>query len=237
MNIALKDFEGPFDLLLHLVRSSKLDIYTVNIKEIIDQYIEYIKSCDKYNIDVSSEYLVMASELVHIKSKMLINESIEEEEEEEFLIKDEDDLRDKLIEYERYKLMSDTFRELEENRGDYYTKLPEHLSEYREDATYNDDFTVDLLINAFLDMQKRINFLKPSTTKVTRKEYSVKKRINEIRDLLKNKKSIQFEELFETVTKENIIVTFLSLLDMSKMKEITIKQSKTFGSIMIESVA
>ena len=91
-------------------------------------------------------------------------------------------------------------------------------------------------INAFLDMQKRINFMKPTTTKVTRKEYSVKKRIGEIRDILKYRKSIQFEELFEYVTKENIIVTFLSLLDMSKMNEITIKQSKTFGSIMIESV-
>ena len=239
MNLQLQDFEGPFDLLLHLVRVSKMDIYTINISEIIDQYLDFIASLDKYDIDASSEYLVLSSELIHLKSKMLVNKVDEEteESEEEYSINSEEDLRQKLIQYEEYKKMSETFKILEENRQDYYTKLPENLKDYVEDEKIiNSDITLDALLNAFLEMQRRIDFQKPEVTKITKKEYSVKERIKEIRNILKNKKRIEFTELFETVTKEGIVVTFLSLLDMSKKEEITLKQERSFGSIIIESV-
>ena len=238
MNLQLQDFEGPFDLLLHLVRVSKMDIYTINISDIIEQYLNFINSLDKFDIDASSEYLVMSSELIHLKSRMLINKYNDEDSEleEEFSIKSEEDLRNKLIEYERYKNMTDTFRELEENRLDYYTKVPENLKNYVEDENViNSDVSVDDLIKAFLDMQRRINFQKPITTKVTRKEFSVKERILEIRNLLKIKKRMEFSELFITgFTKESVVVTFLSLLDMSKNKEILLKQDKIFSTIIIE---
>lgn len=238
MNLQLQDFEGPFDLLLHLVRVSKMDIYTINISDIIDQYLAFIGTIDKYDIDTSSEYLVLSSELIHLKSKMLINKCDDEEkEDDEYSIKNEEDLRTKLIEYERYKNMTETFRILEENRQDYYTKIPENLKNYvDDDKIVNSDVSVDELLKAFLEMQKRINFQKPITTKVTRREYSVKDRIKEIRNILKSKKRIEFSELFETVTKENIVVTFLSLLDMSKKEEIVLKQDKIFSTIIIESV-
>ena len=239
MNLQLQDFEGPFDLLLHLVRQSKMDIYTINISDIIEQYLDFINSLDKFDIDKSSEYLVVSSELIHLKSRMLINKNNEDELEEndEYIIKDEEDLRNKLIEYERYKNMTDTFRSLEENRLDYYTKLPENLNEFVEDdKLINSEVSVNELINAFLEMQKRINYEKPITTKITRKEYSVKEKINEIRKLLKTKDKLNFTELFDIINKENIVVTFLSLLDMSKNSEITIKQDKIFGTIMIERV-
>lgn len=239
MNLQLQDFEGPFDLLLHLVRVSKMDIYTINISDIIEQYLEFINSIDKFDIDASSEYLVISSELIHLKSRMLINKYNEEdnESEEEYSIKSEEDLRDKLIEYEKYKNMTDTFKKLEENRQDYFTKLPENLKNYvEEEKVVNSEVSVDELVNAFLDMQRRLNFQKPITTKVTRKEFSVKERILEIRNLLKTKKRVEFSDLFnEVVTKENIVVTFLSLLDMSKNKEIIIKQDKIFSTIVIES--
>ena len=239
MNLQLQDFEGPFDLLLHLVRVSKMDIYTINISEIIDQYLNFIAGLDKYDIDASSEYLVLSSELIHLKSKMLVNKVDEEteENEEEYSINSEEDLRQKLIQYEEYKKMSETFKILEENRQDYYTKLPENLKDYVEDEKIiNSDITLDALLNAFLEMQRRIDFQKPEVTKITKKEYSVKERIKEIRNILKNKKRIEFTELFETVTKEGIVVTFLSLLDMSKKEEITLKQERSFGAIIIESV-
>ena len=240
MNLHLEDFEGPFDLLLHLVRVSKVDIYEVNIKEVIDQYLNFISSIPDDDLDSSSEYLVMASELVHLKSKMLVKKNEEvEEEESEFNITSEEDLRDKLISYEKYKNMSDTFRVLEENRMDYYTKVPENLKEYmdEEENVVNSEVSINDLLNAFLEMQKRVNYEKPITTKVMKKEYSVKQRIKEIRSLLKIKKRVEFTELFEEVTKENVVVTFLSLLDMSKNKEITLKQDKIFSTILIESVA
>ena len=240
MNLQLADFEGPFDLLLHLVRQSKMYIYTININDIIEQYLNFINSVPKFDIDTSSEYLVMSSELIHLKSKMLINKTVEDEdiEDDDYSIQSEEDLRNKLIEYERYKNVSDTFRALEESRLDYYTKLPENLNEYVDnERIVNSEVSVDLLINAFLDMQKRINISKPITTKITKKEYSVKEKINYIRNILKNKKSIEFNELFDVVTKDNVVVTFLSLLDMSKNKEIIIKQDKMFESIIIESVS
>lgn len=239
MNLHLEDFEGPFDLLLHLVRQSKVDIYKVNISEIIEEYINFINSIEKLDLDTSSEYLVLSSELIHLKSKRLVNKTVEDEKEEEseFSITSEEDLRNKLIEYERYKNMTDTFRNLEENRLDYFTKLPENLNEYVEDnKVINSEVSVDELLNAFLNMQKRINFLKPVTTKITKKEYSVKERIKEIRNLLNVKHTIEFTELFDIITKDAVVVTFLSLLDMSKNKEIALKQEKAFSKIMIEKM-
>ncbi len=239
MNLHLEDFEGPFDLLLHLIRQSKMDIYTINISDIIEQYLGFINSIDRLDIDKSSEYLVMSSELVHLKSKMLVNKTNDDEEveDDEYSIKSEEDLRNKLIEYEKYKNMTDTFRTLEENRLDYWTKLPENLKEYAdEESVVNSEVSVQELINAFLEMQKRVKEEKPASTRITRKEYSIKKRISEIRNILKKKDKIEFAELFETVPKENIVVTFLSLLDMSKNKEITMKQNRAFSSIIIEMV-
>ena len=236
MNLKLEDFEGPLDLLLHLVRQSKMDIYKVNISNIIEQYLNFINSINKLDIDTSSEYLVMASELVHLKSRMLVSKYEEEDEEEtEFQITSEEDLRNRLIEYEKYKNMTETFKVLEENRQDYYTKIPENLNEYASDEKIiNSDVSVDDLINAFLDMQKRVNFKKPIITKVARKEFSVKERVKEIRDILKIRKRIEFNELFEILTKENLVVTFLSILDMSKNNEINLMQDKIFSTIIIE---
>lgn len=235
MNLQLKDFEGPLDLLLHLVRVNQMDIYEVNIREIIEQYLNFIESIDKYNIDLSSEYLVMASELLHLKSKMLINSDIVEEEEDVYEINSEEDLRNKLIEYEKYKNICEDFKELEKNRKEYFTKVPESLNEYVEDnKVLNSDVGIEDLLNAFLEMQKRLFYAKPVTTKITRKELSVKERIFEIREVLNKKGKVEFSELFDFITKENIVVTFLSLLDMSKSNEIYLTQEKNFSNIYIE---
>lgn len=236
MNLKIEDFEGPLDLLLHLVRQSKMDIYKVNISSIIEQYLEFINSIDKFNIDLSSEYLVMASELVRLKSRMLISKyDNEDEEETEFNINSEEDLRNRLIEYEKYKNMTETFKLLEENRQDYYTKIPESLSEYKDnDKIINSDVSIEDLLNAFLEMQKRVNFKKPVMTKITKKEFSIKERIIEIRSILNERKKIEFSELFDILTKENLVVTLLSLLDMSKNNELLLSQEKTFSTIMIE---
>ena len=99
MNLQLRDFEGPMDLLLHLVRVNQMNIYEVNIVDIIEQYLNFIESIDKFNIDLSSEYLVMASELLHLKSKMLINsEILDDDEDDVYEINSEEDLRNRLIE-------------------------------------------------------------------------------------------------------------------------------------------
>ena len=235
MNLQLEEFSGPLDLLLHLVRINQMDIYEVNIKEIIDQYLEFINSLDKTNIDVSSEYLVMAAELLHLKSKMLINTQMDEDEDDIYEIESEEDLRDKLIEYEKYKKVCDNFKDLENNRQEYYTKIPESLSEYSEgEKLVNSDVDLEDLVNAFLEMQKRLFYKKPVTTRVTKKEISIKDRIFEIRNILNTRRKLEFTELFDTFTREDIVVTFLSLLDMTKSNEILLTQEKVFGNIYIE---
>ena len=235
-NFCINDFEGPLDLLLHLVKSSEMDIYEIKTSIIIEEYLNFINTMQEKNIDIASSYLVMASELIHLKSKMLLNIEDESEENEEFSINSEEDLKQKLIDYEKYKNATTSFKELELNRLDYYTKLPENLSEYMDNTVINNsDITIDDLVNAFLMMKDRLKASKPINTRITKKELSVSERISNIRDILKIKKKINFVDLFDIVTKEYVVVTFLSILNMSKNNEILIEQEDNFSTITIES--
>lgn len=236
MKLCINDFEGPLDLLLHLVKSSKMDIYEIDTTKVIEEYLEFINSLDKNDLDDASEYLVMAAELIHLKSKILINEEIEEDSDDEYSINSEEDLKNKLIEYEKYKELSDTFKKLEENRKGYYTKVPENINEYREKEHLSNDgsITINDLVNAFLELQKREQYHKPMNTRITKKEISVEKKTEYIRSILNKKKKIEFKDLFESFDKNNIIVTFLSILNMSKNNEILLTQEKNFSSIFIE---
>ena len=223
-NFCTSDFEGPLDLLLHLVKESKMDIYEINICEIINQYLDFIHSLEEKNIDIASEYLVMASELIHLKSKLLINRKDEEE-----------DLRNKLLEYEKYKQLTQSFHDLEEKRGEVYTKLPESLKEYIEETgIQKGEFDIEDLFNAYKLFIERQKLSKPLNTKITKKELSVDGKIKDIRNILNTRKRVNFIELFTEVTKENIVVTFLSILEMTKSNEILLTQEDNFSPIMIE---
>ena len=237
-NFYTTDFEGPLDLLLHLVKESKMDIYEINIHEIIDQYLDFIHNMEEKNIDIASEYLVMASELVHLKSKLLVNRKDEEETtDDEFTIKSEEDLRNKLLEYEKYKQITSSFQKLEEKRGEVYTKLPENIREYL-DGTGLEKGELDIndLFNAYMLFLDRQKLAKPLNTKITKRELSVEDKMKDIRTILKKRKKVNFLELFTEVTRETVVVTFLSILEMSKNNEITITQKDNFSPIMIEMV-
>lgn len=236
-NFCVNDFEGPLDLLLHLVKESKMDIYEINIRDIIDQYLTFIHSLKEQNIDVASEYLVMAAELIHLKSKLLINRKDETEEaDSEFSINSEEDLRNKLLEYEKYKEITKDFQKLEEKRGEVYTKLPESLKEYIPDniTLPQGQLSINDLLNAYLSFIEHQKFLKPLNTKITKKELSVEDKIKSIRSILKTKKRVNFIELFSEPTKESVVITFLSILEMSKNNEIILSQQDNFSPIMIE---
>lgn len=234
-NFSINDFEGPLDLLLHLVKESKMDIYEVNITDIISQYVDYIHHLEELDIDVESGYLVMSAELIHLKSRMLVNKKEESDEEDEFSIQSEEDLRKKLLEYEKYKQVTKEFKELEEKRGEVFTKLPDNLKEYIEEpGLTKGNVTIQDLVNAILLFQERQKLDKPLNTKITRKELSVEQRTKDIRSILNKKGKVNFLELFTEVTREYIIVTFLSILEMSKNNEIEINQENNFSPIMIE---
>ena len=233
---SINDFEGPLGLLLHLVKTSKMNIYDIDIKEIIDEYLKFIEEEKEKNIDIASSYLVMASELIHLKSKMLVNENeAEEASKDEFSIESEEDLRRKIIEYEKYKKLSENLVELENKRNNFYTKSPMNLDEFTTKGNVSfGEVTLEDLVDALKKFKEREKYSKPLNTKITKKEYSIEKRIEDIRKILKVREKIEFLELFNEYNKDFIIVTFLSVLTMSKNREITLTQEDNFKPILIE---
>lgn len=229
----INDFEGPLDLLLHLIKVNEMDIYDINIKEITEQYINFINAMKKDEIDIASDYLLMASELVHIKSSNLI-QSDEEEALEEFEIATKEELTKRLLEYQAIKELTSSFQELNDKRSEIYTKLPSDLSDYREEVDMSNQGSLDDLINAFQLFLERQKNAKPINTKITKKEYSIEERISSIRNVLKNKKRVEFFELFDNLTKSYVVVTFLSVLEMTKNNEILITQENAFSPLVIE---
>jgi len=232
-SIKIDEFEGPLDLLLHLIKKSNINIYDISIEEITKDYLDYINKMEELNINVASSYLVMAAELMEIKSKSLLPQIEEEEDEEEVVSKD--NLINKLVEYKKYKEMTSKFKELELNRNNIYIKSPENINNYiEEDNIYNEEIEIDKLVEAFKKFLDRKELEKPLKTKITNKEYSVKERKNSIKKILLERKKIEFKELFDVVNKSYIAVTFLSILEMSKENVINIKQDKNFDNIYLE---
>ncbi len=235
MNFDLKisDFEGPLDLLLHLIKESKMDIFDIKIEEIADQYLKYIEHQEALNLEIASEYLVLAAELLEIKSKLLLpNEKLEEEEQEE---DPREALINRLLEYESYKEITKELKEKESIRKEIYTKAPSNIKEYIDnDANIKSDLTLDDLIEAFQKFLERKKQTKPLNTKVTEKEITVSSRRRDIAILLKKKRRVSFQELFPVVSKEYVVATFLAILEMAKNNELTITQNETFDDIICE---
>ncbi len=233
MNFNINDFTGPLDVLLHMVKKHEVDIYEIDLKIIIDEYIEFINSIDKNDLDSKSEYLIMASELIHLKSKLLLGFD-DEEDDETYEINSEDELRQRLIEYEKYQNISNDFRTLELNRQDYFTKVPESLREYMDEDTHIEGVSIDALVDAFLELQKRLEYQKPKKTKIMHKELSLKEKTTYIRNILKDKKKVEFTELFSDISKDELVITFLSILEMTKDHEVLLSQNKNFSKIYVE---
>ena len=145
MEFRIEGFEGPLDLLLHLIKENKMDIFDIEINLITEQYLKYINNMEKVNLEVS-EYLVLASELIEIKAKMLLPRKQQESEKEEEDPREE--LVNKLLEYQAYKEISKDLKEKEELRKEIYTKAPEKYSDYQEEVTFEGG-SVDLLVDAF----------------------------------------------------------------------------------------
>lgn len=233
MEFRINDFEGPLDLLLHLIKESKMDIMNIEIESITKQYMDFLDKQEKMNLEVSSEYLVLASELIEIKSKLLLpnNKNAEEEEEED----PREDLVNRLLEYQAYKDITRLLHEKEELRKDIYTKSPENIKQYLDEVKeIHADVSLDDLISAFQKYYQRKIDNRPLNTKVTVKEISVSSRRRDIKKVLKDKKKVSFFELFETFSKEYVVATFLAILEMAKDKELVITQNEAFDDIICE---
>lgn len=237
-SIKINEFEGPLDLLLHLIKESSIDIYDISIEDITKDYLDYINSMEKLDIEVESSYLVMASELLLIKSNSLLpkeKSELDNEEEDEEITRE--NLINRLIEYQKYKELTKKFKKLESKRRDIYTKSPSNMTTITDTKLKNDtDISIDDLVEAFQKFLIRKDQEKPLNTKITNKEYSVKLRKKDIKTYLLNNKRAEFTELFDNYSKDYIIVTFLSILELVKEQEIDLEQEHNFAPIYIELI-
>ena len=171
--ITIDQFEGPLDLLLHLIKESDIDICDISIVEITNQYLNYINAMESMNLDIASEYIVMAAELIEMKSLVLLPkpEKIEDDYEED----PRQQLITKLLDYKQYKEMTSVFKNLEEQRQELYTKEPSDLKQYgiSFEPKLSDDVTLNDLMDALNKFLENRDKNKPLNTKITSKEYSV----------------------------------------------------------------
>lgn len=233
IEFTIEDFSGPLDLLLHLIKESKMNIFDIQVEEITNQYLAYIEKWEKMNLTVASSYLVMASELIEMKSKLLLpkRQEVTEEEEED----PKENLIHRLIEYQQYQEITKALKEKETLRKEIYTKSSDRLQEYIDQTTtVSKSVSLDDLMDAFQKFLMRQKESQPLHTKVTTKEISLEERRRDIKQLLRTQKKVSFFDLFDIVTKEYVVVTFLTILEMAKAGELHLIQENNFEEIICE---
>lgn len=233
--VKIDEFEGPLDLLLHLIKQDDIDIYEISIERVVSQYMDYIEKMQELNLTIASTYLVMAAELIEMKSRSLLPKKQNDEAQDDYEDDPKEELIKRLVEYKQYKEMSTKFKDLEYTRSFIFTKEPNDMKEYIEDEIIDleDSKDVNILIKAFQDLLNRKELSKPLNTVITKKEISVVERKKQIKSILSNKKQVYFDELFDIMTKDYVVVTFLTILEMAKESSLEIKQDSNFDQILI----
>ena len=242
--VKLQVFEGPLDLLLHLIDKNKIDIYDIPIVEITNQYMEYIKAMEKEDLNVMSEFLVMAATLLDIKCKMLLPKEVNEDGEEE---DPRQELVEQLLEYKMYKYMSYELkdRELESERVMYKTPtIPQEVMEYEQPVNLDElleDLTLQKLNHIFKDVMKRqadkIDPVRSKFGKIEKEEVTVSDKLVFVTDYASEHKKFSFRTLLtKQSSKTQIVVTFLALLQLMKEGVLYIEpQEQPFDDIRITS--
>ena len=232
--VQLKQFEGPLDLLLHLIEESEVDVKDIFVSEITSQYLSYMDQVDELDMDTASEFLTMAATLLYIKSRQLLprppKEDDAEEDPEELLIRQ---LRD----YKAFKEASEKLRELFDAAKGSFARLPEDVPLPPKEVAL-DGTSMDGLFSAFLDMLERKTDRPEHITSqhVNPDRYTVRSQTGKIRSILQKHSAVSFEELFETDTnKMEMIVTFMALLEMIARGEILLRQKSPFAPIRISA--
>ena len=244
LQVKLEVFEGPLDLLLHLIDKNKVDIYDIPIVEITEQYLDYIRQMETEDMNIMSEFLVMAATLLDIKCRMLLPKEVNEEGEEE---DPRAELVQKLLEYKMYKYMSLELKDKHVDAQKYYYReqdLPEEVAGYRPPVNY-EELLGDLTLNKLHDMFKsvvrkqedKIDPIRSTYGNIEKDEVDMDERMAHVENYLKVHKSFSFRDLLEKQTgKLNVIVTFLVMLELMKVGKIAISQEEIFDDIIIESL-
>ncbi|AOT68129.1 segregation and condensation protein A [Geosporobacter ferrireducens] len=239
-NVKLETFEGPFDLLFHLIEKEEVDIYDIPIAKITAQYLAYIEEMQRVDLEVASEFLLMAATLIEIKSKMLLPNI--KEEQLALNIDDIDprqELITRLIEYKKYKNIALELKKREEEYKKIFYKPQEQLDEYiKYESNEVYDLNITDLINAvnnIFQKRKNINVTKFFVNEIKRDEISIEMKMKQIQNYLMTKISVRFDELFEdAMNKREIIATFIALLELMKLNFLVVQQSNIFGEILVK---
>lgn len=243
ISVKLEVFEGPLDLLLHLIEKNKIDIYDIPIVMITEQYLDYIKQMETQDMNVMSEFLVMAATLIDIKCRMLLPKEVNEVGEEE---DPRAELVQKLLEYKMYKYMSFELRDRQVDAGKTWYKkpmLPKEVEDYQYPIDYEEligDMNLAKLHEIFKGVMRRqedkIDPIRSQFGKIEKDEINLEEKQSYIEEFVKNHKRFSFRGLLEKQgSKMEVIVTFLAVLEMMKQGMITIDQESAFSEIMITS--
>lgn len=244
LEFKINEFEGPLDLLLHLIDKNKFNIFDIPIVEITEQYLDYLNRMQEENLDIMSEFLVMAATLIAIKAKMLLPKEEEQEDEEE---DPRAELVRRLLEYKMYKYASLELKDMSMDAEKSFYKsatIPREVQEYKEEidpAEVIGDITLARLNEIFSQVMKRtVDRVDPVRSKfgtIEKDEVRIEDKMEDIRASIRGLKGINFRTLLETRTsKLNLIVTFMAILELIKMGDIVIRQDALFGDIIIDSL-
>ena len=237
--IKVADFEGPFDLLLHLIKKNKMNIYNVEIYKVTNQYLRYLDEMKEMDLEITSEFIVVAATLIEIKSKTLLPKHKVEEEDEEDI---EKKLLEKLIIYKKIKEATEFFKGKYTNSGNIYTKKPEVIEEIKgpvdNDELLRNVTLLDLyniynkILETYREKQNKVNVVQK---KIYVDKYKVEDKMEELLERFNSSEVIEFNNLMkESTCKLETVVTFLALLELIKIRTIQVFQDESFSNILIK---
>ncbi|MDH5677283.1 MAG: segregation/condensation protein A [Nitrospinota bacterium] len=230
-NIKLDVFEGPLDLLLHLIKEHQVDIYDIPIALVTEQYLQYIELMKSLNLDVAGEFLVMASTLTYIKSRMLLPKHEQEEEEAEEGEDPRDELVARLVEYKKIKEAAVALKTMEMEQSRVFVRQPQPDLGLKEG-----DLLLEVNVLELLKAFKKIldNYKGPQLISVTLQEISVTDKINEIMAVLESVEHCRFDSLFKSGrNRGEVVATFLALLELMRLKLVRVNQGRIGGDILV----
>ncbi|WP_138416864.1 segregation/condensation protein A [Aquibacillus sediminis] len=234
--VKLDTFEGPLDLLLHLINQYEIDIYDIPVAEITEQYMVYIHTMQQLELNIASEYLVMAATLLAIKSQLLLPNQELDVEEETYEEDPREELMQRLIEYRKYKDAASQLKEKELDANKIYTRPPKAFEEFatKQPTQQQGDVSIYDMIAAMTKVFERKKWNQPLETRVQRSEIPIKQRMKEILQQLKqHNEGVPFEQLFPYPSRSHIVATFVAVLELMKARQIHCVQKQHFDELII----
>ena len=237
--VKLQAFEGPFDLLVYLIEQNRMSVYDIKVSEITSQYIEYIREAEKYDVEVAQEFMVMAAELIEIKSRMLLPRPVEAPGDEP-MEDPRSSLVARILEYKQYKEIADFLKEQEELTSHVHSKPAEDLADYtgeEEELLKGDMDSFAKAFMAFILKKQRLEEMHRTYERVERARMSMENRIVQMTEMFRTRRIVKFSEMIKNDDSPfNRVITFMSLLELLKQRSVTAEQKKRFGDITIKRV-